>query len=100
MNILIKGMEMPKDCNKCPMTVEGYCRIIGYPNGDAMNKRYKPLWCPLVEIPPHGRLIDVDEFEKYVELEYETREISHPNWIKFRVWCGDQPTIIEAEGGE
>lgn len=97
MSILIKGMGMPKDCNKCPITVEGYCRIIGYPNGDALNKRYKPLWCPLVEVPKHGRLIDVDEFEKYVELEYETREISHPNWIKFRVWCGDQLTIIEAE---
>ena len=64
MSIIIKGMEMPKDCNKCPMTVDGYCRIIGYPNGNAIIKRYKPLWCPLVEVPtPHGDLIDRRELE-------------------------------------
>lgn len=95
MSILIKGMEMPKDCNKCPMTVDGYCRIIGYPNGDAIIKRYKPLWCPLVEVPKHGRLIDADALETEwevldedgcVEMEYYSIEAIE-----------NAPTIIEAE---
>lgn len=89
MSILIKGMEMPKDQ---PL------RIVLNPNGQLFVDHSDHFTeYEAVELPPHGRLIDADEFEKYVELEYETREISHPNWIKFRVWCGDQPTIIEAE---
>lgn len=102
MSILIKGMEMPKSCAECERwsickclndfeDYESICYAVE--DGDLV----RDANCPLIELPPHGRLIDVDEFEKYVELEYETREISHPNWIKFRVWCGDQPTIIEAE---
>lgn len=55
MAVLIKGIDMPENCNKCPLSVNGYCRIIGHPNGDAINKRYKPLWCPLVEVPKNGR---------------------------------------------
>ena len=108
MSILIKGMEMPKDCNKCPMTVDGYCRIIGYPNGDAIIKRYKPLWCPLVEVPKHGRLIDAEKMKKYIrENTFQSRclFVGKPFWNS--VWeeivgdvCYDidaMPTIIEAE---
>lgn len=104
MSILIKGMEMPTRCGECPcayFTEGAYwdtCQAVDDQNDiEQFWKSGRPDWCPLVEAPKHGRLIDADEFEKYVELEYETREISHPNWIKFRVWCGDQPTIIEAE---
>ena len=95
MSILIKGMEMPKDCNKCPMTVDGYCRIIGYPNGDAIIKRYKPLWCPLVEVPKHGRLIDADELLKHKGDAYDSR-----GHLLYAVGTGSivtAPTIIEAE---
>ena len=96
MSILIKGMEMPKSCYECEIRIECGCRVANS-SGWLNNKIDDHCPFAFVEIPKHGRLIDVDEFEKYVELEYETREISHPNWIKFRVWCGDQPTIIEAE---
>lgn len=117
MSILIKGMEMPKDCNKCPMTVDGYCRIIGYPNGDALNKRYKPLWCPLVEIPPHGRLIDADRLGRWMcrhkngkaktcdrcEAYWNGNNIN-TNCSEVKLWAlrliNDMPTIIEAEGRE
>ena len=100
MSILIKGMEMPRFCGECTFYTGIACGAKRYGDiyGTYIKNAHKiPDWCPLVEVPKHGRLIDADEFEKYVELEYETREISHPNWIKFRVWCGDQPTIIEAE---
>lgn len=102
MSVLIKGMGMPESCEDCSAQI---IDPTGGASGCAVNHSIilrkrgerRPTECPLVEVPKHGRLIDADEFEKYVELEYETREISHPNWIKFRVWCGDQPTIIEAE---
>lgn len=92
MSILIKGIDMPKyeSLTIKIMPSGAVCDQYG-----RLDERVKA-----VEVPKHGRLIDADEFEKYVELEYETREISHPNWIKFRVWCGDQPTVIEAEGRE
>lgn len=95
MSILIKGMEMPKDCNKCPMTVDGYCRIIGYPNGDAIIKHYKPLWCPLVEVPKHGRLIDADELLRRKCDAYDSR-----GHFLYAVGMGNivtAPTIIETE---
>lgn len=90
MSILIKGMEMPKNCNKCPMTVDGYCRIIGYPNGDALNKRYKPLWCPLVEVPKHGRLIDADALTGKAYMDGKLMCVEMDD-------IEDAPTIIEAE---
>lgn len=57
MSVLIKGLEIPKNCSECPVALSGkYCRI---------NKTYttyiklpmRPEHCPLVE----GRLIDADE---------------------------------------
>lgn len=97
MSILIKGMEMPtgNECLILTIYPDGQCFEHVY-NGSFGSREERKA----VPVPPHGRLIDADEFEKYVELEYETREISHPNWIKFRVWCGDQTTVIEAEGRE
>lgn len=66
MSVLVKNMEMPKNCDKCPVALSGkYCRI---------NKTYttyiklpiRPDHCPLVEIPEHhGRLIDADELIDY-----------------------------------
>lgn len=64
MSILIKGMNMPTRCEACfayrfkAEYGHGYCRIanakiLGHGNARLNN-------CPLVEIPPHGRLIDAD----------------------------------------
>ncbi len=75
MSVLIKGVEMPKNCSECPVALCGkYCRI---------NQTYttyielpiRPDHCPLVEIPEkHGRLIDADELKKEypkdTDLEY------------------------------
>lgn len=51
MSILIKGMAKPRNCDACFFYTEkcgGICRIS---DGNV---------CPIVEVPPHGRLIDVD----------------------------------------
>ena len=61
MSVLIKGMEIPKNCSECPVALSGkYCRI------NKTNETYRalpirPEHCPLVELPKHhGRLIDAD----------------------------------------
>lgn len=60
MGVYIKGMEMPKCCAECKMYVEDiYCchllhREIENPWADDGVE----LDCPLVLVPPHGRLIE------------------------------------------
>lgn len=65
MAVLIKGMEMPESCWKCPfMYARVYCvvnskLIFDDDEYSELNKRYDG--CPLAEVPePHGRLIDAD----------------------------------------
>lgn len=65
-DILIR-MDMPKRCNECPMINcvhdnQGY-----YPRPDK---------CPLLELPPHGRLGDLDRLEGEIRLcaEYQVGE--------------------------
>ncbi len=62
MSVLIKGMEMPSGCLSCdfcnPFVDEPYCRRL-------MRKTSKVTRledCPLVPVPPHGALIDRDDF--------------------------------------
>lgn len=72
MSVYIKGMEMPKSCSVCPMLegdgMDGLCHAANkwldddehwtwyvYPEGDGDFS--KPLNCPLLPVPDHGRLI-------------------------------------------
>ena len=69
MSILIKGMEMPKSCQECrwrktDITNTDYCQIT-LDNVPYIIKF--PASCPLIEVPPHGRLIDADELFKEME---------------------------------
>lgn len=75
MSIIIPGMKMPKNCATCQMLEgdkgDGLCHAASrwldddeywtwyvYPEGDLDDS--KPCNCPLIELPPHGRLIDAD----------------------------------------
>ena len=75
MSILIKGMEMPTNCEKCPFLdyEEGFCFASGVKHksgwyestlcpGGIKDGRHEE--CPLIEIPPHGDLIDRDALEQ------------------------------------
>lgn len=98
--IYIKGMEMPQTCNECRFAIDNYCYAV---------VRYKHLsgggranWCPLVEIPPHGRLGDLDELHKEAVRRSE-KAGTYDSWYN----CTDRvisafdianyPTIIPAE---
>ena len=68
MSILIKGMKMPKDCPQCPLS---HWNKLDQLTGCELVRRYvpeseqsywqsdtRPEWCPLVELPDHGDLIE------------------------------------------
>ena len=62
MAILVEGIDMPKNCDECPL------------NSTCVYSLYMPLYhtekrhsdCPLIEVPePHGRLIDAEKLKSY-----------------------------------
>ena len=68
MSIYINGMEMPTSCGVCPFCVPeadedngDICVICGqFP----LYTSERSCECPLIEVPPHVRLIDADALEK------------------------------------
>lgn len=111
MSVLIKGMEMPKDCEHCGLSKTDSAGFFGcsITENIVLRKREenRPSWCPLIEVPtPHGRLIDADalkgEMIRTYEYEFPTAtgaidEFATrilPNIIN------NASTIIEAEEGE
>ena len=62
MGVYIKGMEMPKDCIKCPFCrfEDGYWKCLVDGSHADFGGTCRPSLCPLVPVPSHGRLIDAD----------------------------------------
>lgn len=110
MSVLIKGMEMPSNCESCPCkTADAFgglgCQATGYiPLRKANQDR--PDWCPLVPVPPHGRLIDAAELQKDIhEHDYilsdkwnSTDSGMFTHGIDYAISVA--PTIIPAEEGK
>ena len=81
MSVYIKGMEMPQGCEYCKLrhrhqgyTATDYCvlfaRIVDpWTFGRFMNGA-RPDWCPLVPVPPHGRLIDAEALAEHTTTEW------------------------------
>ena len=94
MGVYIKGMDMPQNCLECPLVV---CLDV---KSD----------CPLVPVPPHGRLIDeqwlkdamVTTLEALKKNPKMDRQEMHliAAFDTLRCMVEDAPTIIEAEEGE
>ena len=95
-DVLIKGAKMPKECE--------YCMFAGF--GGAENEYYVCMlngkWkdrnrdgrmesCPLVEIPPHGRLIDADKLKDKINIAF----LSEIGKV-----IDDVPAVIESEEQE
>lgn len=66
MSILIKGMEMPTCCMFCPISNNVGCGLTNPPVIITSKEMLagRPDWCPLVPVPPHGRLGDLDKLEQ------------------------------------
>lgn len=106
MSILIKGMQLPRACQVCPLS---HWNKLDQLTGCELIRRYvpkddedfwnndRPSWCPLVELPPHGRLGDLDRL-----LRDFLHDPLYPVLRKYNVegWIAGHPTIIPAEEGE
>lgn len=96
MDILIKNMEMPKNCLSCPM--KEHCQLF---NALHFNERLKMIdesirvdGCPLVALPEHhGRLCDLDSL-----IEHETYNIEQALFDSDEVLedLKNAPVIVEA----
>ena len=69
------------------------------------NSDHRPDWCPLVDVPPHGRLIDASEkirvqiyddmTDDFHMVEMTIDDLLSQGWVE-----AVAPTIIPAEEGE
>ena len=99
MSVLVKGMEMPQNCDKCRFqsALRLYCDAMPYNFCGNTDDIERPDWCPLIEVPtPHGRLIDIKSVE---DGKFVTVSNDYQRW-----WNGalesvidNAPTVIEAE---
>ena len=98
MSVLIKGMEMPANCFQCKLSYIRENRLFCYQTRDEVLRAKIADNCPLVQVPPHGRLIDADALQlklltaepgKVYDFCYPCKEVLQA--IK------DSPTIIERE---
>ena len=118
MSVLIKGAKLPKSCFGCHLFnlddrdlwcianhYAGCCRVLSkyIDENKFVNERHPD--CPLIEVPPHGRLIDADEFKNYIRSGYEEMKHLFNENLKAATlvtegFCKDideAPTVIEAE---
>ena len=111
-SVLVKGMEMPKDCSTCPCfqynmfddEIDGYCKAlktkITYSDERHPN-------CSLIEVPtPHGRLIDKTKLKRDLFVNFMGERIpfydcdNFPTtltYIDLHSILSEQPTVIESE---
>ena len=110
MSVLIKDMNMPTSC-PCELIGDGYDVYCSFAGGvpryikeydECCQNGTRPSWCPLVEIPPHGRLIDADVAAKQGWTISRTYSASPTEMVYEVKKMTDEvlPTIIEAEEGE
>lgn len=104
MSILIKGMEMPKNCWDCEVggakqMDNATCPFYSMEYWEQENYQDKIAdGCPLVPVPQHGRLIDKDVMCNECRRIAEEYDGIYPDCT----YCPAHlaPTIIEAEEGE
>lgn len=68
-DVLITGMEMPNTCRRCiEMGIPVHCRVIKQEAVTAVMSDYdRPSDCPLIEVPPHGDLIERSSVYKVLD---------------------------------
>lgn len=98
MGIYIKGMEMPHYCVNCQFEYCGTCMVNGKNVEEfeyTHSKITKDPGCPLVPVPPHGRLGDLDRLVRMFVCSANARIINGLNVAEQIV--KNAPTVIPAE---
>lgn len=106
--VSIPGMQMPKVCNDCLFDYDNISCVVlnkGFWREDLDDYKGKLPDCPLVEVTPHGRLIDADMLcdrllaaWDIADKEKKTLISEVIAYIVTPIVVGT-PTIIPAEGG-
>ena len=94
MGVYIKGINKPTSCYICLYEMDGYCCLLGK---DLDHDIYigRSSDCPIVEIKPHGRLIDADVL---MEKAFRYQIHGKPTLkVVLASALRDAPTIIESE---
>lgn len=109
MSVLVKNMEMPENCGECRMDTEiGFCSAMPDNFCGYTDDRKRPDWCPLVELKPHGALIDRDALKKDYRMGNDCNNCE-TDWkscqydivyskMDFCGWLDDASVVIEVEG--
>ena len=120
MSVVVRGMKMPKTCVGCVLERGGYCEGFEFPRAIKFKTDHitRMDWCPLIELPPHGRLIDADAFAenlKNVLIRQGYKDTLIGEYLSVddvidaiiadltgKALCGFElnPTIIPADKGE
>ena len=121
-DLLIKGMDMPKNCEKCLYSSWSnfyqiyVCNAIRRDEPVLFDKKQVKSTntvrsgradnCPLIPVPPHGRLIDADELAIRVKSQIQSSFCNQHNATLvfaqgLKLFVENAPTVIEAsEDGE
>lgn len=90
----LKGMEMPESCGGCELPMD-LCDKWKTRNWGAP----RPSDCPLIEIPPHGDLIDRDAAAEKIwdDMKFPSNLANAQFYVNE---LREMPTVIPAEEGE
>lgn len=111
MSVLIKGMEMPEGCWYCDFCFQdmdsernGWIRCAALEQREIIpSKTERQPDCPLIEVQPHGRLIDADAmiemYEKLIECNKDSIiHMTYHDVINEAIYDLKQvPTVISAD---
>lgn len=92
MSVLIKGMEMPDKCGHCRFATTFECEVT---KNFITTFNVRQIDCPLIYVPPHGRLIDKDVMCNECRRIAEEYDGIYPDCT----YCPAHlaPAVIEAE---
>lgn len=98
---VIVPMETPETCRRCiEMKISVQCRVIKQEPVTAVMAGYnRPKDCPLIELLPHGRLIDADKLKSHLKTSFENKVggFTYELFFDFMMDILDNaPTILEA----
>lgn len=98
MSMLIIGVNPPKSCYACSWYNKVECPVN---DGRYYYRVQRHPSCPLIELPPHGRLIDADAVNKAMDERIEKLKDDKSIYEASCVATALDmfaPTVIEAEG--
>lgn len=96
----IVPMEKPKRCGLCPCFHAEHpmhCQAVKAHKDKRIIAPYgAPIhdWCPLIELPPHGRLIDADKLKSRLVLDNDSNELQRIS-ADILKWIDIQETVIK-----